>query len=184
MIPFTMILIVCGEFTPLVIPLFGSAITPATCRFPSQVEKERVALAKGKRAALEAGSGSGLVSGVQQIKLLRQFADPVWVKGADSAEVLRASAVFGLVKRHDKTAGAILAGVLYRPRLARYVEYLAIDDAMIRAGGVQRMSAVEVRIAVEERGGVDVSGDADRKKAEVLERRWLEQWLAVKKSVQ
>jgi hypothetical protein len=166
MIPFTMILIVCGEVTPLVIPLFGSAITPATCRFPSQVEKERAALAKGKRAALEAGSGSGLVSGVQQIKLLQQFAD------------------FGLIKRHDKTAGAILAGVLYRPRLAGYVECLAIDDAMIRAGGVQRMSGIEVRIAVGERGGVDVSGDADRKKAEVLERRWLKQWLAVKKSVQ
>jgi hypothetical protein len=185
MIPFTIILIVCGEFTPLIIPIFGSAITPATCRIPSQVEKERVGSAKRKFAALESGKLPLKPDGTEQLRLLaKQFADPAWVASADPASVLRACAVFGLVKRHDKTAGTLLAGMIYRPRLARYVEYLAIDDGMIRAGGVSAMSATEVRIAVEERGGVDISGTSDRKQAEKLERRWLEQWLAVKKSVQ
>jgi hypothetical protein len=72
--------------------------------------------------------------------------------------------------------------MIYRPRLARHLEYLAIDDGMIRAGGgVRAMNAAEVRIAVEERGGVDVSASAkDRSHAENVERRWLEQWLAIR----
>ncbi|KAJ5124659.1 uncharacterized protein N7515_008484 [Penicillium bovifimosum] len=191
MIPFTMILIVCGEFTPLIVPLFGSAITPATCRVPSQVEKERVAATNRKRAALDVhiapleDKSLALLKtdGVEQLRLLAtHFADHAWVAGADPASVLRACAVFGLVNRHDKTAGSLLAGVIYRPRLARYVEYLAIDDEMIRVGGgVSAMIAAEVRTAVEERGGVDVSsGTQDHKQAEKLERRWLEQWLTVR----
>lgn len=191
MIPFTLILIVCGEFTPLIVPIFGSAITPATCRVPSQVEKERVAATARKLAALDvfvAGDKDRSVhllkaGGAEQLALLAgRFADPAWVADAGSADVLRASAVFGLIKRHAKTAGESLAGLIYRPRLARYVEYLAIDDGMIRVGGgVKAMNATEVRIAVEERGGVDVSsGTQDRKRVEELERRWLEQWLAVR----
>ncbi|KAJ5864357.1 uncharacterized protein N7529_006273 [Penicillium soppii] len=185
MIPFTMILIVCGEFTPLIIPIFGSAITPATCRVPSQVEKERVGSVKRKLAALESGRLPLKPDSSEQLRLLaKQFADLAWTASADPASVLRACAVFGLVKRHDKTASALLAGLIYRPRLTRYVEYLAIDDRMIRAGGISSMSATEVRIAVEERGGVDISGTSDRKQAEKLERRWLEQWIALKKTVQ
>ncbi|KAJ5510849.1 hypothetical protein N7453_002952 [Penicillium expansum] len=191
MIPFTLILIVCGEFTPLIVPIFGSAITPATCRVPSQVEKERVAATARKLAALDVFVTENKdrsvhvlkAGGAEQLGLLAGcFADSVWVAGASSADVLRACAIFGLVKRHDKTAGESLAGLIYRPRLARYAEYLAIDDGMIRVGGgVRAMNATELRIAVEERGGVDVSsGTQDRKRVEELERRWLEQWLAVR----
>ncbi|KAJ6086935.1 hypothetical protein N7467_005849 [Penicillium canescens] len=191
MIPFTMILIVCGEFTPLIVPIFGSAITPATCRVPSQVEKERISATKRKIAALDvhvtASKDNSLSllrsSSDEQLHLLaKQFADPAWAASADPASVLRATAVFGLVKRHDRAAGTLLAGMIYRPRLARHVEYLAIDDGMIRAGGgVRAMNAAEVRIAVEERGGVDVSASAkDRSQAENVERRWLEQWLAIR----
>ncbi|KAG0154790.1 hypothetical protein PDIDSM_360 [Penicillium digitatum] len=191
MIPFALILIVCGEFTPLVVPIFGSAITPATCRVPSQVEKERIAATVRKLVALDVFVAANKDWSVHVLKagsaeqwalLAGCFADPVWVAGARSADVLRACAVFGLVKRHDKTAGESLAGLVYRPRLARYADYLAIDDGMIRVGGgVRAMNATEVQIAVEERGGVDVSsGTQDRKQVEELERRWLEQWLAVR----
>ncbi|KXG45701.1 uncharacterized protein PGRI_045570 [Penicillium griseofulvum] len=191
MIPFTLILIVCGEFTPLIVPIFGSAITPATCRVPSQVEKERVAATVRKLAALDVFVAEDKDRSIHLLKagsekqlalLAGSFADPVWVAGASSADVLRACAVFGLVKRHDKTAGESLAGLIYRPRLARYVEYLAIDDGLIRvSGGVSAMNASEVRIAVEERGGLDVSsGTQDLKRMEELERRWLDQWLTVR----
>ncbi|KAJ5306635.1 hypothetical protein N7508_005650 [Penicillium antarcticum] len=191
MIPFTMILIVCGEFTPLIVPIFGSAITPATCRVPSQVEKERVSATKIKMAALDvhvtASKDASLnllrSSSEEQLHLLaKQFADPVWAASADPASVLRAAAVFGLAKRHDRAAGTLLAGIIYRPRLARHIEYLSIDDEMIHAGGgVRALNAAEVRIAVEERGGVDVSASAkDRKQAENVERRWLEQWLSIR----
>ncbi|CAI7668157.1 unnamed protein product [Penicillium bialowiezense] len=169
MIPFTLILII--------FPIFGSAITPATCRVPSQVEKERVALGVRKNAALRAAG----ISVSSDAKVVARFADASFVAGADAAEVLRACAVFGLVKSHEKIGGAALAGLIYRPRLARYVKYLGIDDGMIRAGGVSGMNATEVRIAVEERGGVDVSGGLNRERAEKVEREWLEQWLSARK---
>lgn len=198
MIPFTMILIVCGEFTPLIVPIFGAAITPATCRVPSQITKERDVASRRKYAALlahasaapspstEPASGSlprpAAIGSDHELSLLAEFADPTWAVTADSAAVLRASAVFGLVKRHDRAAGSALAGLVYRPRLRRWVEYLAIDDNMIRnGGGVRALSAAEVRIACDERGACDVATfSKTREAAEQTERKWLERWLKLR----
>lgn len=191
MIPFTVILIVCGEFTPLIVPIFGSAITPATCRVPGQIAKERDTASKRKYAALlahvRATSGTNTapesmqVGSEQELSLLAEFANPVWLAGADANAVLRACAVFGLVKAHDRVAGSALTGLIYRPRLQRYLEYLSIDDGMIRAGGgVAALSPAEVRIALDERGAGDVAALRAGKKAEGVEREWLERWLDVR----
>ncbi|KAJ5594513.1 uncharacterized protein N7459_000721 [Penicillium hispanicum] len=191
MIPFTLILIVCGEFTPLIVPIVGSAITPATCRVPGQIDKERGAASKRKYSALRAhalaASGASASAGPvqagsnEELALLVEFAQPLWAVRADAGAVLRASAVFGLVKRHDRFAGAALAGLVYRPRLRRYLEYLAIDDGMIRSGGgVDAMSAAEVRVACDERGAGDFVSMAGHEKAESLERQWLKKWLVVR----
>lgn len=193
MIPFTLILIVCGEFTPLVIPIFGSAITPATCRVPSQIAKERDTASKRKYAALlahawtksrsdlklaSAVQGPVSVGGKDEMGLLEEFANPLWAANADPAAVLRACAAFGLVKRHDRFAGQALVGLVYRTRLRRYAEYLAIDDGMIRAGGgVAALSPAEVRIALDERGAGDVAGVWNGERATMVERKWLEKWL-------
>ncbi|EEP82073.1 predicted protein [Uncinocarpus reesii 1704] len=54
MIPFVMILIVCGEFTPFVVLALGNRVTPLTCRVPKQLEKERRLKLDRKTAALRA----------------------------------------------------------------------------------------------------------------------------------
>lgn len=190
MIPFSLILVVCGEFTPLVIPLFGNAVTPSTCRVPSQVSKERAVAAARKRNALAghtaatAGSLSPMsVDGKEELSLLAtQFANPAFARTADAESVLRACAVFGLVKSHARFTSHALLRFVYRPRLERYVSYLAIDDAMIRCGGgVKALVAEEVRAAVEERGSGDVaSGYRKDGQRETVEREWLERWLALR----
>lgn len=191
MIPFTLILMICGEFTPLIIPIFGSAITPATCRVPGQIAKERQGASKRKALALQAWidanpesklNAAPKVTSDESLKLLIQLANPAWVGTANPASVLQACAVFGLVKKHDRFAGIALAGLLYRRRLSQYLEYLAIDDAMIRGGGgIEKLSYAEVRIALDERGAGDV-GDAIRRdcseeEVEAFERKWLSEWL-------
>lgn len=220
MIPFTLILIICGEFTPLILPFFGSAVTPATCRAPSQESKERVLASKRKRAALDSQMvalddepgqrlGRARADTDREIYLLalkmgmpfsfiqykqemkhKSFYPSVPDSPTSSAEnVLRACAVFGLVKSHDRFLGSLLVPLLYRRRLRNYLAYLATDDALIfRAGGVDALSPEEVRIAVDERGGGDIL--FEDKVAEVLavnpdaagnvERWWLENWLVLR----
>ncbi|OQE29376.1 hypothetical protein PENSTE_c002G01489 [Penicillium steckii] len=182
MIPFTLILLICGEFTPLIIPIFGSAITPATCRVPGQINKEREIASKRKVLALSAHSQQQQGNQNQEVEILAQFASKEWVEKADMDEILRASAVFGLVKNHTRPlAGVPGFGGIYRRRLKRHVEYLGIDDGMMRKGDVRRLSAKEVRFALEERGLGDVGSFAPKGRVEGVERETLEKWLDLRK---
>lgn len=188
LIPFTLILVVCGEFTPLILPIFGGAITPATCRVPSQRQKERDRASARKSGAFQAQARADRVmtspvpGSVEEKELLMRYADAEWVGQSDAAGVLRACASFGLVKRHDAVGGALLSSLVYRPRLRKHLQYLAVDEALMRrAGGVEKLSAEEVRIALDERGAGDVAAGApSRAKAEVLERTWLKSWLELR----
>jgi hypothetical protein len=182
MIPFTLILIICGEFTPLIVPIFGNAITPATCRVPGQVTKEREAGSKRKvlaQQALAAATGEAVPmtgSDAERAQLLG-LTTISSAQQASAQKVLQACAMFGLVKKHDRFLGRMLAGPVYRPRLLRHLHYLNIDDRMILDAGVDALSAEEVRIAVEERGAGDVSAMLNGAKAEAVEREWLKKWL-------
>ncbi|RAL06887.1 uncharacterized protein BO97DRAFT_409370 [Aspergillus homomorphus CBS 101889] len=180
MIPFTLILIVCGEMTPLAVLALGNAVTPRTCRVPKQLEKERGKRVQRKKMALlapgsvtppEVGSDAEMSA---MLELVRRSA----VDG-DKDAVGRACALFGLAKSHQHPAWAVQ--LVYRARLQRYLDYLELDDEMIRrGGGVQAMEAAEVRCAVEERGGVGVGSPdlgKDGWQVEREERRWLEKWL-------
>ncbi|KAJ5110776.1 hypothetical protein N7532_001311 [Penicillium argentinense] len=176
MIPFAMVLLVCGEFTPLIIPIFGSAITPATCRVPSQIAKERDTASKRKTLALRAVGAAG-----EEVHTVASYASRDFLKDASAENVLTASALFGLIKRHDKFAGSLLVRMLYRKRLERYIQYLAIDDQLIRAGGgVKKLSLPEVKIALDERGLSDCAALLSGGKAEVVQRETLERWLDVR----
>ncbi|OJJ43371.1 hypothetical protein ASPZODRAFT_29571, partial [Penicilliopsis zonata CBS 506.65] len=185
MIPFTLVLIVCGEFTPLIVLALGDAITPFTCRIPRQVAKTTRQRGERKRAALAdhqartAGSVTPPGPGSEQeLDLLaRRFVDEAWIAAASGPEVLCAASVFGLVGSH-RSSSFSPSQLFVRHRLRRYAQYLALDDRLIRqAGGVEGMTAQEVRIAVEERGGVGVAAEAEGALAEREERRWLERWL-------
>lgn len=183
MIPFTLILIVCGEMTPLAVLAFGNAVTPFTCRVPRQIEKNRIQWMGRKRAALVAqqaatdGSITPPATGSdQELDLLvKVYTNSEWIERASAEEILRACAVLNLVKAHTRPSGLV---TLYRARLRRYAEYLRLDDQLIqRCGGVPAMESVEVKIAVEERGGVGVAEGKEGWDAERDERRWLEKWL-------
>ncbi|KAJ5233746.1 uncharacterized protein N7469_005512 [Penicillium citrinum] len=190
MIPFTLILLICGEFTPLIIPIFGSAITPATCRVPGQINKERETASKRKVLALtgyqqqQQQQQKGVTGSQthQEIEVLVKFAEKEFVESANMQEILRASAVFGLVKNHTRPLAGVpgFAG-MYRRGLKRHVEYLGIDDGMIRKGGVRGLSSKEVRFALEERGLGDVGSFAPSGKVEGVERETLEKWLDLRK---
>ncbi|PWY67554.1 hypothetical protein BO70DRAFT_366291 [Aspergillus heteromorphus CBS 117.55] len=183
MIPFALILIVCGEMTPLAVLALGNAVTPLTCRVPRQLEKERIKRSVRKRDALvPVGSVTAPTVGSDaEMSALRRMADPEWIRDADDHAVLRACAALGLAKTHTRPTWWV--GLIYRPRLNRYAEYLDLDDGLIRScGGVSRMEASEVRMAVEERGrvGVGLTGGEDGWEVEREERRWLEKWLAAR----
>lgn len=184
LIPFAFTLIICGEFTPLIVLALGNVITPYTCRIPKQIEKNRAKRVEVKRDALSAhqaaatGSLTPLAVGSEQeLDILANcYGDLGWAHTASAEEILRACAVFGLSKSHARHP--LLASVIYRPRLQRYAEYLSLDDQLIReGGGVKTMEASEVRMAVGERGGVDVGDGKDGWELERTQRRWLERWL-------
>lgn len=188
MIPFTLMLIVCGEFTPVIVLALGSAVVPYTCRVPKQFTKDRAQKAARKRAALVAhytqttGSVSYTQDTRKELDLLAQYASLEWIDSASPEEVLRACAVFGLVKTHTRPSA--LVSLVYRARLKHFAEYLAVDDGLIkRGGGVSAMEGAEVRIAVEERGGVEMvmretwEGESEEWEGEREQRRWLEGWL-------
>ncbi|QSS60887.1 hypothetical protein I7I51_05692 [Histoplasma capsulatum] len=208
-IPFSLILMLCGEMTPFVVLALGSLVTPFTCRVPRQVEKERVKACLRKERAVRAAevdgaaaaAADGVSGGELSLKanaianldvLLNATAIPpsVDINGlinhASTAGVLRACAVFGLSRGHELAGGSLLPGFVvaevvnqvYRPRLRRWMRYLEVDDWLIvKNGGVDGMNADEIRIAVHERGGVDVSVGLKDGEAEVVERRWLENWI-------
>ncbi|KAK2741347.1 hypothetical protein FQN57_005631 [Myotisia sp. PD_48] len=177
MIPFSLILLACGEFTPLVVLALGTRVTPLTCRVPKQLEKERTERMARKNSAILAAGGSGEAGTVNPQCLPR-----VDVATMPAQEVMRACVVFGLAKAHElRVPGleGLMMGSVYRPRLARWLEYLAADDGLIRAaGGVELMGAEEVRIAVDERGGVDVGAGMEQEDVQLAQRKWLDRWLA------
>ncbi|KMU81555.1 hypothetical protein CISG_09287 [Coccidioides immitis RMSCC 3703] len=107
------------------------------------------------------------------------------VRHASANDILSSCAVLGLSKSHRLPAyipgfmQATFVNLVYRPKLRRWLEYLSVDDSLMReAGGAAGLTADEVRIAVEERGGVDVGADRirDEEKVKIM-RRWLERWI-------
>ncbi|OKL63456.1 hypothetical protein UA08_02073 [Talaromyces atroroseus] len=187
MIPFGLLLIICGEFTPLIVAAVGDSVTPFTCRIPRQIEKTRIKRVEQKRCALKAVQGGlGSVkpippgSAEEMAWLAEQFGTREFASTASAEQVLRACSTFGLAKSHDRPS--FLVPFVYRPRLLRWAEYLDLDDRLIvSCGGVRAMSADEVRIAVDERGGAGVGSDLGLEALEKEERRWLSEWLARRK---
>jgi hypothetical protein len=184
MIPFGLILLICGEFTPLVVAAVGDAVTPYTCRIPKQLAKTRTKRVEKQQHAFAAVQGGlGSMKPVRDEDAMtwiaEQFGSREFAATASAEQVLRACAVFGLTNSHDRAA--VWVPLIYRPRLKKWTEYLALDDALIvQGGGVNALSAREVRIAIEERGGFFELSD----QVEMQERQWLSQWLKRRKVIE
>ncbi|EGD94398.1 hypothetical protein TESG_01917, partial [Trichophyton tonsurans CBS 112818] len=177
MIPFGFILLICGEFTPLVVLAIGNMVTPMTCRMPKHLIKER-----GKRIEYKIAALQGLSDSQREVVAPSSLRGAKDVHALSAEEVLQSCVVFGLSKRHSLSVPEFLQNMLvnglYRPRLQRWMEYLAADDKLIKsAGGLDNMVAEEVRLAVDERGGVDVGMGLKEGVREAAERKWLAKWL-------
>lgn len=186
MVPFLLILIVCGEFTPLVVLALGSRVTPLTCRVPKQLEKERQARIERKKEAVRIAEMSSAVEADLKewnaIALLKAEPD----RESESVRgVMCSCAALGLAKSHRVPSYVpgfmekMAVNGVYVSRLKRYKEYLAVDDALIKEyGGVRGLSPEELRIAVDERGGVDVAMEVVKEdEKEKTMRRWLQRWI-------
>ncbi|KAK2814329.1 hypothetical protein FQN49_008220 [Arthroderma sp. PD_2] len=176
-IPFAFILLLCGEMTPFVVLALGNRVTPMTCRMPKQLAKERKKRMLSKEAALQ-----GVPAKEQSLISPSSLSGRKDVSGLSTEDVIRSCVVFGLRKRHDLPfpgfVQTLLVNQIYRPRLQRWMEYLAVDDKLIAsAGGVKGMVAEEVRLAVDERGGVDVGMGLEGADSEKIERKWLTKWV-------
>ncbi|KAF3479898.1 uncharacterized protein GIQ15_06874 [Arthroderma uncinatum] len=179
-IPFAFILLLCGETTPFVVLALGNRVTPMTCRMPKQLAKERGKRILSKEAALQ-----GVPAKEQALISPSSLGEMRNVSELSTNDVIRSCVVFGLRKRHDLPfpgfVQTLLANQVYRPRLQRWLEYLAVDDKLIASsGGVKGMVAEEVRLAVDERGGVDVGMGLEGAASEKMEREWLTKWMAAR----
>jgi hypothetical protein len=112
--------------------------------------------------------------------LAENFANMDFAASASAEQVLQGCAALGLARTHQQPS--FLVPLLYRPRLKQWAQYLDVDDRLIvRGGGPEALLAEELRIAVEDRGGVGVGAGKNGLEAEREQKRWLERWLARRK---
>lgn len=144
---FALVLLVCGEFTPLVVIVLTS-IVPWTCRIPKQIQADRAKLEERRRISFR--------------NLTKKFeGEGKGVDGMNRMQLLHISWSLGLSSSVWDWLGGQLPGLptgVLRRRVKSRVEYLEMDDKLISlAGGVRDMDVEEVRMALVERG-VDVLG--------------------------
>ena len=199
---FALVLIVCGEFTPLIIP-FISGIVPLTCRIPRQLESDRRKLEERRSRSFRdlvtsppppppptstpsvLGSKETTNAVVDQddnSNAINISNDGVEILPyLDRQQLLHISRSLGLHSTYwaDRFFPSLLPpAVLLRSRIHRRQVYLETDDRLIvRDGGVDRMDLEEVKMALVDRG-VDVLHRSDDQLRLIL-RNWL--WLTTTK---
>jgi hypothetical protein len=147
---FALVLIICGEFTPLVV-IALTGIVPWTCRIPKQIDADR--------RKLEAR---------RSISFRNLTAPPPERRGVELLErmqLLHISWSLGLSSKAWDWLGSQYPGLpnfILRKRVQNRIEYLEMDDRLIvQGGGVGDMEIEEVRMALVERG-VNVLGRGDK----------------------
>ena len=160
---FAVLLLLCGEFTPLIVLVFPR-LTPLTCRIPRQVEALRRGAVARREASFRALSVQrNRLRYVQEQKQMQKRDGHEGGKGKEKEVIVEESLAaghiarsLGLTSHWWDTAG--LDGPFARSRADQAVAFLARDDAMIRAaGGVAGVEDEEVVLACEDRG-MDVRG--------------------------
>ena len=159
---FGLIFILCGDLSPFILP-FVPMLVPYPCRIPQQLSRQR-RLAGEKRekayAALVAVEPTKDVAARELEQL-------------SSAEVAHVAKVLGVDSVLLPLEG------LRRYRVAKRVEYLALDDALLqRGGGAEALDSGEELVMAAQERGIDTFG---RKEREI--RDALGSWEKVTKSV-
>jgi len=127
LIPFGLILLICGEFTPFVVLALGSAVVPLTCRIPIQVTKDQGKTAKRLKRLIDAS-------------LVDQKLQTVSLNSLEA----RVGYLWGLMPSPRPLP---LIHHLLRARLKKYAEELVCDAILIcREGGVARLEGPELNL--------------------------------------
>lgn len=148
---FALVFAICGEFTPLVV-VFLSSVVPWTCRIPSQIEGDRRKLESRRRISfrnLTLPPPEGIDGGVEKLARM-QLIHISWSLGLSSSV-------------WDWLGGQFpgLPSFMVRKKVDKRVEYLEMDDKLIKdAGGIGKMELEECKMACIERG-IDVIGRKD-----------------------
>lgn len=127
LVPFSLVVLVCGEFTPLVIMALGSVIVPYPCRIPQQVKKDLQRMLIGIEEAEYPGQGTDRVD-VNHAAARVHGLDP-----------------FGLSSRKVPLLGTLLWQFWTEPRLRRRMDEIISDALLIlKEGGAQQLEVDEV----------------------------------------
>lgn len=155
--PFALLLLVCGELTPLVV-LAVPRLVPFTCRIPRQVDALRQQSEARRRASW------ARLQQQQQQSQGGQITSPPTPPTRDQALAHLARALGLVSPLWDRLLPASLDALVARAARARARAYLALlaeDDALLRrAGGAAALEPDEVALACEDRG-VSVSAVGD-----------------------
>ncbi|TLD28328.1 hypothetical protein PspLS_03333 [Pyricularia sp. CBS 133598] len=153
---FALILLVCGEFTPLVVMLLPRVV-PLPCRIPRQVDKlDR--LAEARRSA----------SFAELEQKQAQSKDGALDAAVTYRHIGRSLSLLG-----GPVATALLPSLILQRRVNMRLAFLADDDAILRANGATTaLVPDEVRLACKDRG-MDVLGVDDGELDQLL-KRWLD----------
>ncbi len=136
---------ICGEFTPLIV-VFVSNLVPWTLRIPKQIESDRRKLEQRRLTSFR--------------NLTTKPPNEAGLEKLSRIQLLHISWSLGLSSRLWDWFGGLPTGLL-RMKIGNRLEYLNLDDGLIRkAGGVRDMHSEEVRMALVERG-VNVLGKGD-----------------------
>ncbi|KAL1875949.1 hypothetical protein VTK73DRAFT_9660 [Phialemonium thermophilum] len=155
---FAVMLLVCGELTPLVV-LAVPRVAPLTCRIPRQDARiRRDAQERRRRAIAQLHQEEGSLSSSSL--------------SPQPAAHYVARALGAVSPLWDSLAGGWVPAPLARARADRWLSFLTEDSALLlRAGGAAALEADEVRLACAERG-IETLGKEDDELRTLLA-RWL-----------
>jgi hypothetical protein len=158
---FGLVFLICGEFTPLVVMLLSSVV-PWTCRIPKQIESDRSKLQKRRGISFRNLSQPppDLPTPTRSAESINTNTKGNVMLTLSRMQLLHISWSLGLSSSVWDFLGGQLPGLptfLLRRKVLRAVEYIEMDDALIKASGakLESMNLEEVRMALVDRG-VDV----------------------------
>ncbi|KAI4244855.1 MAG: hypothetical protein L6R40_002761 [Gallowayella cf. fulva] len=159
---FLLVLVICGEFTPLVVVFMGlNGAVPRVCHIPRQINGAREKLEARRRESFREGTVTGKQMGKSEDA--QTLPRPV---------MLHIGRSLGLYSSLWDKVG-VTPTVLLPRRIQKATDRIDVDDLAIqRGGGVRHLNDEELKLAAEERGLDVVGRPAEELKSVLL--RWMD----------
>ncbi|KAL9019483.1 MAG: hypothetical protein Q9185_003275 [Variospora sp. 1 TL-2023] len=163
---FALVLLVCGEFTPLVVIFMGlSGVVPRTCHIPRQIERAQRKAERRRGESFRQGTvpltttrttgGEGVAAAAEAAAAGGTGLEDV--QGLPKPILAHVGRSLGLYSSLWDRVG-VTPTILLPRRIREAVERIDVDDLAIRReGGVKGLSEGELKLAAEARG-LDVVG--------------------------